>query len=219
MVVPHRSSELFFVDARFGLLLPNRSDFTLLTTTAAQSHAAFNLPAEPNQVLLMRPTDLDPVAYFTTVSGDDLRAALLVDLIPPAESQVFSQALEYMGSKWLAPQTPPGGVAELLSVWQVQSAEVGPRVPPANRTDMVLFTHVLQTDGTILVQRDALDAPSWQWQAGDWVVQIHQFYIPPETAPGSYVAVMGFYDRTSEVRARLANDSDTVEVPALVIQP
>ena len=48
-------------------------------------------------------------------------------------------------------------MAELLTRWVVTDpARVGPAVLPALTSDVVLFTHVLNPEGAILLQRDAL---------------------------------------------------------------
>ncbi|MFZ0547108.1 MAG: hypothetical protein WAM60_16805, partial [Candidatus Promineifilaceae bacterium] len=104
-------------------------------------------------------------------------------------------------ARWLASPVPAGGTAEIMTIWQVlDPMKVGPLVPPAFETDAVLFTHVLNPDGSILVQGDSLDAPSWSWQSGDLILQIHSIYLPPETAAGTYQVAVGIYDRSSGLR-------------------
>lgn len=213
---PELSPYLRFADTRFALCLPATDDFRVLTTTAVTPHPAFQLTLSSATLLPMRPTDLDPAAYLATIPPSAILTAL-PPLTPPPAAATFNNALTLVGSTWLADTTAPGGVAELLTVWRVNSAEVGPRVPPANQTDMLLFTHVLAPNGTILVQRDALDCPSWQWQPGDTIVQVHQFYLPPETPPGSYPTVLGLYDRASGLRARTPTAADTLPAPPLII--
>jgi hypothetical protein len=56
-----------------------------------------------------------------------------------------------------------------------------------------LFTHVLGADGVLIAQADRLDAPSEAWVSGDWLLQLHEFEIPPETAVGEYPLVVGLY--------------------------
>ncbi|HEY1409079.1 MAG TPA: hypothetical protein VF434_09060, partial [Promineifilum sp.] len=68
-------------------------------------------------------------------------------------------------------------------------------------------------------QRDALDAPSWAWQSGDRIVQIHPIAVPESLAPGDYRAVTGLYDRTSGARLPVVGGGDSVELPPLVVAP
>ena len=87
----------------------------------------------------------------------------------------------------------------------------------------MLFTHLLRSDGSILAQRDVLDAPSWSWRAGDVIVQIHQIFLPGDTLPGTYDTVVGIYDRASGVRLPVSEGgdrpgADVAEVTPLTVQ-
>jgi hypothetical protein len=109
----------------------------------------------------------------------------------------FNNALTLHHAEWLNP-VAPGETAELLLVWRVNDpARVGQLVPPAFTTDVVMFTQVLDEAGVPFAQRDSLEAPSWDWQTGDVIAQIHPVTIPAETPPGSYQAIVGIYDRLS----------------------
>lgn len=69
--------------------------------------------------------------------------------------------------------------------------------------DAVLFTHVQGDDGAPLAQQDALDAPSYFWQAGDVFVQRHVIALPADLPPGRYPLAIGFYTRlTPDTTAR-----------------
>jgi hypothetical protein len=92
-------------------------------------------------------------------------------------------------------------------------------VPPSFTTEAVMFTHVLDDAGGLLGQRDALDAPSWAWQTGDLMFQIHPVVVPESAAPGEYAAVVGIYDRTSGARLPVAGGGDTATVPSLIVGP
>jgi hypothetical protein len=149
------------------------------------------------------------VELVSTISleADDLDPFFRVyDLMPAdwnwADEEIdFGGAALLRGAQWLAGSVEPGGTAEMMTLWQVlDPANVGPLVPPAFETDALFFTHVLNPDGTILVQGDSLDAPSWSWQPGDLILQIHSIYIPPETAAGEYQVAVGIYDRQSGLR-------------------
>jgi len=122
----------------------------------------------------------------------------------------FNNALTLHHAEWLN-SVNPGETAELLLVWRITNpANVGPIVPPAFTTDLVMFTQLLDASGVPFAQRDALDAPSWAWQAGDLVAQIHPIAIPAETAPGSYQAIVGIYDRLSGGRLPVLVDGEVV---------
>jgi hypothetical protein len=69
---------------------------------------------------------------------------------------------------------------------------------------------VLGPQEQIIGQRDALDAPSWDWQPGDIILQIHPIVIPPETPAGSYTTIVGIYDRASGDRLPVLNASGEI---------
>jgi hypothetical protein len=135
----------------------------------------------------------------------------------------FNNALTLHHAEWLN-AIAPGETAELLLVWRVTDPKpVGPIVPPAFTTDVVMFTQVLDEAGVPFAQRDSLEAPSWDWQAGDVIAQIHPVTIPAETSPGSYRAIVGIYDRLSGDRLPVLTEDgammgDFTAVPPLEIR-
>jgi hypothetical protein len=85
-----------------------------------------------------------------------------------------------------------------------------------------MFTQLLDENSAVWAQRDTLEAPSWDWQAGDVVIQIHSIPIPPQTIPGTYVAIVGMYDRASGQRLPVigadgATGADWAPAPLLSI--
>ncbi len=214
---------LHWVDARFALLLPAGSSSTRLVISASTPpHPAFGIDPGSAAVttVQLRATDLDPAFDIIALDAQAQAATLAASVQPPSigTPAILDKALELLGARWLG-TAQPGGVAELLTVWRVHSAEVGPRVPPAAQTDVVLFTHVLRPEGGILVQRDDLHAPSWQWQPGDVIAQVHRFSIAADTPAGTYQAVAGMYDRASGIRATLPDGNDVIEIVPLIITP
>ncbi|HOU14945.1 MAG TPA: hypothetical protein PKZ84_17695 [Anaerolineae bacterium] len=87
----------------------------------------------------------------------------------------------------ITPDVPhPGATLDVLTAWEVQAA---------HPEELVLFTHLLNAEGVTVTQIDRLDAPSWQWQAGDRFAQIHTLSLPADLPPGDYNLVVGFYTR------------------------
>jgi 4-amino-4-deoxy-L-arabinose transferase-like glycosyltransferase len=187
-----------WVDARSALVLAGDEPTLLAAMASAPVHPAFSDLVELLEQRTLRPDDLDPGFSIYQI-------ALPADWIPLQEPVTFGSsgpAMQLVGYRWLS-DTPvePGGHAELLQVWRVlEPAGVGPITPPSDTTDVVLFTHVLRDDGTILTQQDRLDAPSWDWQTGDYLLQVHSLAVPPDTEPGSYQVIAGIYDRASGER-------------------
>jgi 4-amino-4-deoxy-L-arabinose transferase-like glycosyltransferase len=210
-----------WVDARLALVLPADAHGQLLALAATPLHPQFTQWVQPGKTVQLRPDDLNP--GFTLYSFD-LPADWLVPLEPSVPYGQGAPAIELVSARWLGETARSGDVVELLTVWRVlDPAGVGPVVPPSFTTDVVLFTHVLRPDGTILTQQDRLDAPSWDWQAGDYVVQIHQMTVPPDAPAGSYPAVVGIYDRASGNRLPLwpveVHQGETrASIPPLVVE-
>ncbi len=199
-----------WVDARFALVLPDGNSSRLVLPSSTPLHPAFYDLVRPLDSVALRPDDLDP--YFDLY---DLRD----DNRKQADRPVnFGDSLILLDAYWLAEDVAPGETAQLVTRWRVTDpAGVGPLVPPAFETDVVLFTHVLDGSGNILTQRDSLEAPSWAWQAGDIVIQIHPVTVPQETLPGNYETVVGVYDRTSGERLAVLDGGSIADTQAFVV--
>jgi 4-amino-4-deoxy-L-arabinose transferase-like glycosyltransferase len=192
IMLPEPSFEMRWVDARSAFILPGGQGTRALVPSSTPLHPAFHGLLDLVDVVTLRPDDLDP-RFGTYRVGDALPNQWLLD--DPVE---FGGSLSLLHSQWLSPSSKPGTTAELLSVWRVlDPSRIGPIVPPAQTSDVVLFTHVLDEEGGILAQSDALDAPSWDWQAGDIVLQIHAISIAQGIEQGSYETIVGVYDRLS----------------------
>jgi 4-amino-4-deoxy-L-arabinose transferase-like glycosyltransferase len=219
VLAPNWTAPTRWVDARQALLLPAGEDGQALIPASTPPHEAFGELLRPLHRVDLRPDDLDP--YFVHYALRPLPDHWLTPETPPLAN--FNDAVELRAARWLADETPPGDVAQLLTIWRVTDpARVGPIVPPAYTSDVALFVHVLDDVGEIVAQHDGLDAPSWSWQAGDWVLQIHPIYLPPETAVGAYEAVTGIYDKlsgvpTPRVSAQDARLDGRVRVEPLVV--
>lgn len=205
-----------WVDARYALTLPQNDSARAIIPAATAPHPVFAPLLTPLETVSLRPDDLNPA--FTSYTLNATASWWPADAVPVN----FGDAVQLMHAEWLQTTVAPGETAELLTIWRVTDpARVGPAVPPAFTTDAVLFTHVLWSDGTILTQRDALDAPSWSWQAGDVILQVHPLFVPAETTPDSYTAVVGIYDRSSQQRLPVLDETgaqvDTVTAVAPLV--
>jgi len=203
------AQETRWVDGRTALLIPNRSTFKLLVPSSTPLHPSFTKYVQPIRAINLRPTDLDPSFTVYSITNYQL----------PTSSINFDNALELIDHKWLTDSYKPGDVAELLTVWRVTDPKnLGAIHPPAFKTDLNLFTHILK-DGEVYLQRDALDAPSWDWQTGDVILQIHQIAIPSDAAKGEYKVRVGIYDRVTNQRLEIRDSgADAVAVTPLVIR-
>ncbi len=208
-----------WVDARYALVLPHNQDALVIIPASTPPHPAFGPLLQPWQTVSLRPDDLDPsfTVYALTIDDAEWEWDVAVNL---------NNALTLRYAGWVQSPVRPGETAELLTIWQVQDpARVGPLVPPAFTTDVVMFTQILANDGRPWAQRDSLEAPAWNWQPGDVILQIHAIPIPVEAAPGLYPAIVGLYDRESGTRLPvLGIDGEVVDdkvngPPLAVVRP
>lgn len=201
-----------WVDGRYALVFPEGRAAVLVAPGSTPLHPAFSdLLTEVDRVS-MREDDLDP--WFAVYEmapvmgkGQELNAN-------------FGDAVMLVNSWWLTNPVTPGATAELATLWRVTDPDkVGPKVPPAFETDIVMFTQVLDPAGTVLAQRDSLEAPSWDWQAGDLILQIHPIYIAPDTAPDTYEAIIGIYDRQSGQRLPMYDEQGQIAGDRVFVVP
>lgn len=206
-----------WVDGRYALLFPAGQPAYTFIPSSTPPHPFFQPFLQPLQTTSLRPSDLDPAFTFY-----QLDPTALDPWLASATAVNFGNAVQLEHSHWLN-SVQPGQTAELLTVWRVLDPnQAGTRIPPTDTTDMALFTHVLQADGSILAQHDSLEAPSWDWQTGDVFLQIHPIPIPPETRPGTYSTAVGLYDRATLNRLPILDDqglilSDFYQAPPLII--
>ncbi len=210
-----RARQLRWVDARFAMILPDDPQPRAIIPASTPHHPAFNNFLQIEDNIALRFNDLDP--EFTVFALDTSSLPANSQQIPLAD---FGGAVHLLQAEWLLPQVSPGETAELLTVWQViDPAKVGPIHPPAYTTDTVFFTHVLSQEEDILAQRDALDAPSWSWQTGDKILQVHQVSIPVDISPGIYQVVVGIYDGQTGRRLPISGDNDRMKKEMVQVPP
>jgi hypothetical protein len=151
----------------------------------------------------LRPDDLNP--RFEVYRFDSDRAFLdTAALLPrPANGATsFGNLLHFLGYDVRTPQVEPGGVAEVVTLWQFV-----PTIP--TEQDVVLFTHVLTGDPNrpVLTQQDSLDVSLVNLKFGEGFAQVHRFAIPPDAAPGTYPIEIGAYTRADGVRLRVRDET------------
>lgn len=203
-----------WTDARYALILPAARTLAVVPHSTPPDPAFLPL-LEAIETVELRPDDLDPRFGLYWIDGEVAADSLMAEgrLERPID---FNGAIELVAARWLRQDIQPGETAELLTVWRVlDPTRAGPIVPPSFTTDAVMFAHVLDDAEDILAQGDRLDAPSWAWQTGEWVAQIHPLRVPESAAPGEYAAVIGIYDRLSEIRLPVSGGGDTAAGPPL----
>jgi len=209
---PDTSSEISWVDARFALLFPGGGNGRILIPNSTPIHPALRGFVTLVDAVSLRPDDLNPGFGLYELKAEQLGRW--------ADNPIanFDNAVTLRAAEWLTPDAAPGETAELLTVWEVlDPIRVGPLAFPLDTTDMNLFAQALNKQSGILVQQDALHAPSGSWQTGDIILQIHSLVIPSETAPGSYQTIVGLYDKISKARRPvITSEGDIMETYAIV---
>ena len=217
LVVTGEAERKRWVDARLALIAPAGQSSQVMIPASTPPHPLFAGWLQSRETISLRATDLDP--SFTDYWLDASQLQAWANQTAVAN---FNNALTLHHAEWLETAVSPGQTAELLLVWRITDPEqVGPIVPPAFTTDVVIFTQLLDEAGVPFAQRDSLEAPSWDWQAGDLVAQIHPIPIPSQVASGRYGAIVGIYDRISGDRLPVLADDvvsgDFTAVPPLMI--
>ena len=204
-------------DARRALLFPPQPVARLIAPASAPLDPCFaGLPGlHVREQVTLRADDLNPffvvydwepqvglAALRERAQGTPLDLALPVD---------FGGALQFLGYDLRTPAVAPGGTVELVTLWEVTDPQ---RVRPQDLSDageeLVLFTHALDAAGVVVGQEDRLDAPAWDWQAGDVIAQIHRFTLPADLPLGSISLEVGAYRRADLARLPVLVDGSVV---------
>lgn len=210
------ATDLRWFDGRGALVFPPTAQAHLLAPTSAPLDRALEelvMPhAQPMPPISLRPTDF--VTQVTVLEWDAAGAldAALADALGPVATFPSDalptdhayQALELpvevggtlalVGYRLLTPAVEPGGELALVTFWRVH------RAAPA---DLVLFAHLLDDESRVLGQVDRLDAPAWNWHAGDVLAQVHRFSISTAESAGRYHLQVGVYWRDGGERLPL----------------
>jgi 4-amino-4-deoxy-L-arabinose transferase-like glycosyltransferase len=209
------ADQLRWIDARYAMLLPTGSPAQVIIPDSTPYHPAFTEYLQPLERIALRADDLDPGFTVYFLQGAD-------NLLSPVTSPLadFGGAIQLLDAKWLSPQVNPGETAELLTIWRVMDPQrIGPVHSPTSTTDVVFFTHLMDLENQIMVQRDALEAPAWSWKTDDILLQVHPLTIPETVEPGVLPAYVGIYDRPTGVRVPLLGIDEAVDGDFIEISP
>jgi 4-amino-4-deoxy-L-arabinose transferase-like glycosyltransferase len=212
---PNSEQTQRWVDARYALIWPNGEVSQVIISSSTPANTVFEPWLTPLTTQSLRPTDLDPSYTHYQLQAPNWSDQPLAN---------FGNAVELLDAYWTNSDVKPGETTNMVTVWRVlDPAQIGPSHPPSNTPDTVFFTQILSPDGSVLSQRDALDAPSWSWQTGDLFIQVHSLTIPSESEPGDYRSIVGIYDRSTLERVNILDENGQplnsfFDAPALVIK-
>jgi hypothetical protein len=198
---------LRWFDARRALVFPNTADglFVLPPNTPLDPYFAQRLDLRLVERVHLRPDDVDP--YFDVFEW--VPNATLDHFLPSstltvtAGTETLALPVSFGALELVAYDVPErrvasGGPATVVTIWRVLDPQAIPTPPHAYGRAAVAFTHALDATNDVVGQEDRLDAPAWNWHAGDAFVQIHRFQI--DAPAGSYRLEVGIYNRDDMVR-------------------
>ena len=197
-------------DGRRALLLAPEPTALLLAPSSASLDPRFAaLPGLQRRArVTLRPDDLDPFItlydWQPGVTLDALRGQVRKEEYGPAVN--FGDALELLGYDVRPSTLAAGETVELLTLWRV----LDPAAPVTQGSSLVLFTHAVDETNAVVGQEDRLDAPSWNWRAGDVIAQLHRFPLPGDLAPGQLWLAVGVYRRDDLARLPILEDGAVV---------
>lgn len=179
-------------DGRSALVFPPAETAYALFSSMASLDPALASLFEPYAELLerrhLKSDDLDP--WFEIYRW---RPSLATSAFPASQPVDLGHLIEFLGHRLETPAVAPGGTVELLTFWRVRDdAAISPQ------QELVLFTHVLDSQNQIVGQQDRLDVPAWNWSSGDQFAQLHRFSLDADLAKGFYPIEIGFYSRSED---------------------
>jgi hypothetical protein len=121
---------------------------------------------------------------------------------------VLGESLALVGYRVTPPSVAAGEALTVVTWWQVNAGE----------EDLVLFTHMLDADGRVVAQDDRLDAPAWNWHAGDAFAQVHRLRVPTDAPLGRYHLQVGAYRPGTAVRLPVRVGGESVD-DRILLQP
>jgi hypothetical protein len=105
----------------------------------------------------------------------------------------FGESVELIDYK-LITESSAATIPSLITFWRVLNPEkLGPVPAGFYGHDVKIFVHLLDEEREIVAQEDRLDAPAWNWQPGDYFLQIHHLPIDPQAIGDEYEIRLGLY--------------------------
>jgi hypothetical protein len=203
-------------DARQAVVFPDaeRALLILPPNTPLNSYFADRLDLRLVERVELQPKDVDP--YFDVFEWNP-RAAFANMLPEIPQVMNFGDGVELAAYDLLTPETAPGETVALVTFWRIHDpGALEPVDPKHYGRAAAIFVHLLDEEGEIVAQDDRLDAPAWNWRAGDAFVQVHQIRLDDGVSPGFYDLAVGIYNR--HTMERLSAIVDGVEQDRVLLE-
>jgi 4-amino-4-deoxy-L-arabinose transferase-like glycosyltransferase len=194
----HRNDlALRWFDAQRAIVFPNTTSSLLIAPSNASIHPylAERLNLQMMERVYTRADDIDP--YFDVFTWEPLATfeSLVEEAMPGSLPDMPVNFGAVALEAFVLPENvTPGETITLVTLWRILDPTMLEPVSPQNYGySVAIFVHLLDADHTIVSQEDRLDAPAWNWQAGDAFAQIHQMATPAGLSPGQYNLRLGLY--------------------------
>jgi 4-amino-4-deoxy-L-arabinose transferase-like glycosyltransferase len=120
----------------------------------------------------------------------------------------FGDRLDMVGYRVLSDAFHPGSEWQMVSYWQVVTAE---------GEQLKLFVQLLDDAGNTHAKYDGLDIPVIGWPAGDLLAQRHTLPLPDDLAPCRYWVQVGAYNTETGKRLRVLVNGTAVGTRLLLL--
>jgi hypothetical protein len=192
-------------DARWAVVFPDAEQglFILPPNTPLDPYFAERLNLRLVERVELHPEDVDP--YFDVFEWDPRDS--FSRLLPEADQSVMVAGeardlpvglggVELVAYDLSTSQVARNDGIMLVTFWRIRDpGALGPVPEQHYGAAAAIFAHVLDAEGNVVAQDDRLNAPAWNWHAGDRLAQIHKIWPGGDVLPGDYDLAVGIYNR------------------------
>jgi hypothetical protein len=210
---------LYWFDAQRALVFPDATSSLMIVppNTPLAPELAERLDLQRVERVNLRPDDVDP--YFDVFEWnphDTFASRTSKTQTAMAGNTSLSLPVNFGAVELVAYESPtqvkPGNTATLLTIWRIlDSAALGPAPAHAYGQSVAISAQLLDGAHTVVAQEDRLDAPAWNWRAGEAFVQLHRVAIKPDILPGNYIFIVSVYRRDTLKRLDAYDNGKVVD--------
>jgi len=191
-------------------ILDRRSTFYVARSTFDAPHPVtwLGLAALGVALLALKVSVMDLAAVplrWWRVEGGQTQLAFNVPAMSHRVDAQLGEEITLVGFD-ASDRASPGQAVAVKLVWQARRQV---------NQEYKVFVHLLGADGRPVAQSDAVPVgwtrPTFGWQVGESVTDVHTLDLAPNLAPGVYRLVVGMYDIAGQ-RLSVASGGDVVEL-------
>jgi hypothetical protein len=169
------------------------------------------------------PTDApDGEALLALPDGTEL-ARFMIQSIPvltdpPSSGMVTDARFPLIGTlvgySWEQEEILLASTPEITLVWRADNATI---------TDYTVFVQLLNAEGAVIAQSDAMpaqgDRPTSGWRTGEYIVDRHILVYNALAQAGTAQLIVGWYDASTNRRLTLEDGADVLVLDSVNIGP